>query len=518
MKKKLLSILLVGAMVATTLVGCGGASEEEGPSGNGGTPQVEKFEKFDELQKIKVKCMDIIPSDNTARDAAINAISKEKINVEVEIEQVDIVSYMNQLPLTLSSGEVFDLVMFTAIPACGFTTMQAQNQLMDVTQYVDKYAPDMKAGLGTYLGSTTVNGKIYGFPNYRQYDSGIYLMMREDVLDDLGLTDKARNATTWAEVEEIFEAVAPKLSSYGIQDVFGPTDNQGTMLTPGNACLGGDAFADAYAFDSLGDTYKFIHTDPSSDKVVNAFEQDIYKSAMTRANNWYKKGWVRKKALSDRDNSGDAGFGNDCYFSYLSTAEYGVEMVKEGETGKSIVAIKIVDTPISTQSGRQWGWGVPNTSTNPQAALAFLNLAFTNADIANLFCFGVEGEDYNVVDGEAHINFAKDGGAYMSGDFLYPNQFIALAKQGLGGDFRQKAEANMKNHPVSKYYGIAIDATPVSNEITNVKTVLDAIQLPLEAGQKDPSTCDELSQKALAAGLDKIIEFYQGQIDAFIGQ
>lgn len=521
MKKKLLSLLMVGAMSASLFAGCGAAEEEDNKNdtSNQSKAENETPDKFDELQTIKLYQMNTsFSNDNTAVTEAINKISEEKINVKVELNQLDIGSYIEQLPLMMSSGEKFDLVMCTAIPTCGFTTMQAQGQLMDITEYVDDYAKETKELLSEYLPSTTVDGKIYALPCYRQYNSNIYLEMRQDILNELGLAEEAEKLTSWTEVEALFEKVYAKLdtlpSDMQVSALFGPTDNQGTMLTPGSIVLCGDKFSDAIGFDALGDNYKYIYTDAATHTVKNMFELDEYKQVIERLDKWSSKGWIYKNALADTDNSGDTGCRNGVYFAYLSTGEFGQDAVKEAEIGKELCTIEIASIPITTQTGRQWSWAVPAKSENPEAAVAFLNLMYTDPDIENLLVYGIEGTDYDVVDGQAVV---RQDAKYMSSDFFYGNQFNAIPKSGNGADFREKALENMKNAPFSDFYGLAVDASEVSDTVTAVYTVLQKYQLPMEAGSKSYADNNAtLLKECESAGIKTLIDYYQQKVDSFV--
>lgn len=523
-RKKLLSLLLVGAMSATLLAGCGGASEEEGGSGTEGGGSADTFTKFDEIQTIKIAQMNMIPGDNSAVIDAINKITEEKIGVRIEaMDQLDVNSYIEQLPKKMASGAAeYDLVMCTAIPMCSFTTWQSQNQLADITDLVDYYAPDAKELLKDYMASTTVNGKVYALPCYRQYNSNMYVLMREDLLETAGqavgedLVQAARDAKTWTDLEAIMQKVADSNTLPEGMKVFGATDNQGTMMTPGSSILGSDDFASSIGFDALGDTYKYIYVNPDTDTVENMFENEDYLEAVNRAWKWSQNGWTSKDNQWNLENAGDDLLSTDSAFSFLSTCEYGCEELKEAQYGKPLVAVKVSEIPITTQTGRQWSWAVPNASQNPEAAVAFLNLMFTDPDIENLLVYGVEGTDYDVVDGEAVV---RSDAAYRSSDFFYGNQFNAYPAQGLGSDFREKALEDMKAAPISKYYGCVVSTDEIADTITNVHEVLKKYQWPLEDGVLDPATTiPEMKQALESAGLNEIIEYYQKALDSYLGK
>lgn len=51
---------------------------------------------------------------------------------------------------------------------------------------------------------------------YRDLTASNFIAMRTDMLEDLELLEKAENMTTWAEYEEILEAVKRRLFGYPI--------------------------------------------------------------------------------------------------------------------------------------------------------------------------------------------------------------------------------------------------------------------------------------------------------------
>ena len=61
--------------------------------------------------------------------------------------------------------------------------------------------------LGDKLKGTSANGRVYGVPGNRTYVVSTWVIMRTDVLEDLGLLEKAQNMSSLDEYEEILEAV-----------------------------------------------------------------------------------------------------------------------------------------------------------------------------------------------------------------------------------------------------------------------------------------------------------------------
>lgn len=65
-----------------------------------------------------------------------------------------------------------------------------------------------------------------------------------------------------------------------------------------------------------------------------------------------------------------------------------------------VTCVHLETYPIRTGSLTKFVWTIPNSAKEPEAAMAFLNLMFTDKDLSNILTWGIEGRDYVVVDGE----------------------------------------------------------------------------------------------------------------------
>lgn len=522
--KKIACILLAGAMSAALLAGCGNAStEEEGTPGGtatsaGGETAGDAFTKFDELETIDMYGLSFFGDGGLTEVLdAINAISEEQINVHVNYTPMDVATYMEQIGLMLSGGESFDLVMATAIPVVSFSTMQSQNQLMDITEYVDYYAPEMMELMSEYMDATTVDDAIYGVPCYRIYNSSYYIIMRQDVLDELGLTDEAKAIDSWSDYKAILQKVKDAQGSLPEElqtnAVLSNQDAQGTVFTGQYSDIASDDFAGDFGFETLSDTNKIIYVDENG-KVQNYFATDDYKATIERAHEWYEEGLIYKDAATSSE-TGDTLMKNGITFSYVVTSEIGVESAKSTTTGYPVIAVEIHDIPVQTSVGNQWAWCVPTTSEHPEAAVAFMNLMYTNAEIENLFVYGIEGRDYEVVDGEAVLSADAQ---YQCSDFFFGNQFLAYPAQATGSDFRDVALASLESATISPYYGCTVNTDPIANELTAVANVLKKYEAGLESGTTDPATLDTMLAELESSGMPAVIEYYQQQLDAWLAK
>ena len=517
--KKLMSLLVVGAMAVGLLAGCGSSEESETTTEGSTASESTTFEGFEETVEIEMYGLSFYGDDGLDEVlAAINEISEAEINVHVNYTVMDTATYAEQIGLMMSGGEAFDLVMATAIPVVGFTTMQSQNQLMDISEYLSIYAPETTELMSDYLACTTVDGATYGIPCYRIYNSSYYIIMRTDILEELDLVEEAEAIDSWSDYEAILQKV------YEAQDslpedmqtnaVICSQDGQGTVLTGQYSDIATDDFSGNYGFETLSDSTKVIYVDEDGN-VGNYFATEDYAAAIERVNSWYEAGYVYKDSATASD-TGDTLMSNGITFSYVNLSEIGVEQSKATATGYDVTCVEIHSIPVQTSVGNQWAWCVPTTSENPEAAVAFMELMYTNSEIENLFVYGIEGRDYEVNDeGEAVV---LEDAEYQSSDFFYGNQFLAYPAEGSGGDFREVSLESLESAEISEYFGCVVNTDDISNELTALSNVLSKYEAGLESGTLDPSTLDTMLDELEDAGMQTVLDFYQEALDAWLAE
>lgn len=518
-RRKFAALCMTGALAAGLLAGCGSGEESAETSVTSAVSEESDFSGFDEMVEIDMYCLSLYGEDGVEEvEAAINEITEAEINVHVNYNTMDIATYSEQIGLMLSGGESFDLVLATAIPVVSFSTMQSQSQLMDISEYIGYYAPEMEELMSDYLACTTVDEALYGVPCYRIYNSSYYIVMRKDILDELGLTEEAEAIDSWSDYKEILEQVRDAQDELPEEmqtnAVIANMSSDGAVFADQYANVSADDFSENYGFDTLSDTNKIIQvTDDGT--VLNYFVTDDYADLVERAYEWYEDGLIYKDAATSSD-SADALMQNGVTFSYTVLAEMGVEQDKESSTGYEVVAVEICDVPIQTSVGNQWAWCVPVTSENPEAAVAFMNLMYTNSEIENLFVYGIEGRDYEVnEEGEAVL---LDTLEYQSSDFLYGNQFLAYPAEGTGGDYRELSLASLEEAEISSFFGCTVNTDEIANELTAISNVLSKYEPGLESGTLAPSNLDTMLEELEGAGIDIVVEYYQEQLDAWLAE
>ena len=508
MKKKTIAMLMA-LMMAATMLPVNAFAEE-----------LEAEGESDEIVEINMVGLGFFGEGGKDEVMeAINEISEAEIGVHVNYTIMDIQTYMTQVPLMIAdTSQSLDLIMFNAMPTTSFPTLTAQRQLMDISEYVDEYAPEMMELMAEYVPATTIEGAIYGIPCYRMLNSSYYLVMRKDILDELGLTEEAENLESWSAYKDLLIKVRDAQDSLPDEmktnAMMTNVDTQGTVLLGQYVDNASDEFAGDFGFESLGDVNRIIRVTDEG-KVENFFASEDYRTCIERTIDFYNNDLIHKDAATSQDGA-DQQCANGITFSYNTASEFGVEQAKKNATGYDVICKRYVDVPIQTANGCNWGWAVSVNSEEPEAAVAFMNLMYTNQEIENLFVYGIEGRDYELNDaGEAVL---LEGREYQNSDFFFGNQFNAYPAEGTGSDFRERALQQMQEAELSPYYGCMVPTEPIANTITALKTVLTKYENGLESGSAPIENLDKMIEELDGAGMQEYLDYYQNYLDEWLAQ
>lgn len=218
MKRKVLSIFLVGAMAASMLAGCGSSNaetnepaEDTASDEDAAEPEADDTAETDDAaeeapaddgEKITLKWA-IWDQDTTPYWQALKD-GYEKKNPNVTIEMVDLGStdYMTVLATELSgSGSDFDLVTIKDVP--GYATLVQKNTLEPLNSYIESAGIDLSQYGGT-TDQVTVDGELYELPFRNDF---WVLFYNKDLFDAAGV-DYPTNDMTFDQYDELARKVA----------------------------------------------------------------------------------------------------------------------------------------------------------------------------------------------------------------------------------------------------------------------------------------------------------------------
>lgn len=528
--KRIVALMLAMGMVVTAAAGCSkgenantnteGQNKDTVAADNGeGSDTVSDDDDDDEeMAEINVALMALGPIDTANSEAVqekINEMTEPAINVHVNLQWFDAGTYGTTVPMMIQGGDDLDLMMFTPVPSASYAAFLGAGQLMDITDLLDEYGQNIKEVQGDLIKGCQLNGKIYGVGNYGGKGGYQIMLIRKDVLEEVNRVEDAEKASSWSEVEDIMKDVAAAGYSGFIN-----VDDMGTTLSSSGFKNGSDSFADNKCTDNLGDGYSLISSDQETDTVECRFFTEDYKEECERIARWYEEGLIYKDAANAKD-----------YGDTLLKSGAGVAKVVEGDgstvptvsagTGYEYVLIKICNKQVMTGSCTKFGYGIPVTAKNPEAAMKYLNFIYTSEEAMNTLTWGVEGRDW-VLNDDGYATYpdgvTAESVKYHTGDFLYGNTAIVTMWEG-SVMTREEQINEMKESGLSKYFGFQIDNTGLENTVTACYNVVQQYVGTLAAGSAGSDwekTYDEFTSSLKSAGIDDLVAAYQTQLDEWL--
>ena len=513
MNKRVLAMVMSGVMAAGVLAGCGGGSGNTASTGSGsaGSDSAAGSEAAadtpQETETIKMYCMNMgVASDYQNVEDAINAISVPEIGVAVDLTMMDIGQWFEQYSMLISGSESVDLMpSFTDAMTGGIN----QGAFTDMTELYAQYGSDIPNYIpDKYLAAGMFNGALYGIPSANMYANASVIEYDATIVEELGID--VSNVKTLEDWEPVMEQVKE-----AYPDIIPFTPNGGNTVSMFNM----------YDWDALGNKYGvlMLGEDTDSTTLENVYATDEYRELCKLMDSWNEKGYISQDAITETDTFMTLCKAGRAFSTLASENIHEVYVQKEStNAGKEIGTIALTE-PYSYNSMISIMWSIPVTSQHPEAAMKFLNLMYSNSDIATLFAYGEEGVNYQVLD-DGTIDFV-DGETmdnckyHPSIDWVLPNQYNTLTWAGNIPVTNEEANEFNDSAVISPALGFTFDSSSVMNEITACDNVVAQYSTALELGAVDVDTVlPEFISALETAGVDKIITEKQTQLDAWLAQ
>ena len=117
-------------------------------------------------------------------EEAINAITREKIGVEVELMPVSIWEYSSAVSRGLQGKDKIDIFQTLG----DFNVAVSTGMALDITDMIDTCAAESKEIVGQeWLNACSFKGRIYGIPTMKPIALTPMVVYRKDIAEELGL-------------------------------------------------------------------------------------------------------------------------------------------------------------------------------------------------------------------------------------------------------------------------------------------------------------------------------------------
>jgi len=499
MKRKT-SIAIVALVLALSVILSACSSNG---SNSGGEKNVDSVETKTYHAVMAIPMFQTEPKDFQLVEDEINKRMKEKINATVDIVPIAFGNWQQQTNLMLTSGEKLDLLITMAGT---YASQAVTGKLAPLDDLLASKGQGIAEALGEkYLNATKVDGEVYGVPTIRDLAANYEYVMRKDLVDKYQID--LSSIKTLDDVERVLQII--KDNEPGI-----------TPIVPGGGGSTG-MLAGYNKFDFLGDSNGVL-MDPNELTVTNYYETSEYKELVTKMHDWYNRGFILRDSATNQVAANQLVKAGKA-FSYLANGKPGFAAQESRAAGMEMVSVELNGPLATTTNVTGLMWSVAQNAENKEKAMEILNLFYTDKEIVNLINWGIEGQHYQIVEGDI-IDFAPDVDASNTGylpnwDWLTGNAYLSYIYKGGDPEIWTKTKEFNDNATASKALGFTFNVEPVKNEYTAITNVTNQFKVGLESGTLDPEkVLPEFIDKLKAAGIDKLIAEKQKQLDEWAQQ
>lgn len=514
MKRKVMAVLLAGAMTAGMLSGCGTdpakaenkseqKTEEKADSsgkGAGTDTDTDNGGKSDkEIVTLKVAAMAF--NDQSLVDEveqAVNGLLKDK-GVAMDITFINIGSWQQQTNLLLTGGsDTVDILPWYGTPLATYVN---NGQALELEELLDKYGQGIKEEIPEdMLELGRVNDNIYGVYTDREVANSYGIWMRKDMLEETGI-----DPSTIKTLEDCTELFAKVKENHPDIDIL--SGGQGGTLQTNT--WGWDQISDA---NNLG----VMLDNGQGGEIVNLYESDEYEDYVRLMREWYEAGYISPDVLSKTDDP-SVSMRAGKLFSALSHLKPLFGEQQERITGCGIEVIELRPASLQTQTVQGMMWGISSATKHPEEAMILLNEMYTNPELSNILINGIEGKSYVYTDeAKKMVNFPEGMDAsntpYTAQSWIWPNAFQTPVWEPYPEDYWKQIEDFNNNALRSKALGFVPDTSEITNEITACTNAVAKYNAALMAGAVDvDENLTKFRKELKTAGIDKIIETKEKQ-------
>ena len=528
--KRLWALLLASVMTASVVfAGCGSGNSGESSggadtagaadtSGAGNSEAAEGGEASDgysteidmeeEPYTVAIQVVTLPGTDFAGeedREAAINAITEPAINCKVDIQEVWISEIANTTSMAVAGNEKVDILHVATVNP--LSSLVGSDILLDMNEgnLLQNRGQKLVELFGEELEAGSVGGRQLAVPAKTFNAAGKGIFYNKTLADKYGI--EIPENITMDELNDILYQVHeedPDIMAYYTGD--------GTI----------NALEFLENYESFGSESSYgVVLDPENDPtVVNLYDTDLFKDYCIQAFHWTQDD-IQPGDPTDTNTAQD-------YFNAQSLFCVRVSINPEqiatwGATantaGFEIGSAMLVEPVISNQSITEYMWGIATNSERPDKAMDFLNFLYSNADVANILKYGLEGVNYDFAEGSDKVivvNGTYDPLFYYGGD-----ESQMYIKSPASEDYIEQMQALEDEATVSPLCGYMFDDTNFQTESSVIYSTIQEYLPRLQNGMCDSEEAtldliDEFVGRLETAGINDVIAANQEQLDAYL--
>jgi len=534
MKRKVISTLMATAMTMSMLAGCGSSTgtetatdtqeteaaeetTEEASTEEASTEEASTEEATEETTEESAdESADAASGDATTINVyrctfnlanpdseqvqkvedAINAYIADKIPVQIKLTDVGSGEYTDKANLALANNEINLLWTASWEGTIGTNDLVPANAVYDLS--------DILPGTDLYNSmdegqweAAKYDGKMYFIPVYKDNVEGYDFMFRQDLIDQHNW-----DITSVKELKDL-EPMLEDAKADGLKYPF---------LTQKTAMFY-RWYIDKFDFFTADSATNFVAVDRATDEVVDTILTPEYKEFCTLMGEWADKGYISEddytKVTTDTTTQTQdwaVSWWTDIPVNDEADARYGQDVTMQPATDRWAHSTSALGSCYCVTAN--------STEEQAKACVDFLGLLYTDSKLADMYTFGIEGEDFTY-DSNGQVTQTSEKYNHSmwesaSATIVTPLDNEPANKAELYKDFNGGANT-------SSAAGFRFDKSPVEDKYAACANVSGEYGFNLENGgvpAADVESTIEAYQAALdEAGYQDVLAEFQKQYD-----
>lgn len=501
MKKKIFATMLVASMMAGLLAGCGSEPANQGGNsgaggGNAGSASGDKV-----LINVTRNTFNLATPDSAQVqkvEDAINAYIADKINVQIKLTDIGSGEYIDKANLALGNNEINLLWTASWESTIGTNDLVPKNAVYDITDLLPGTPLYNSMDAGQWE-ATKYNGRSYFIPVYKDNVEGYDLMFRQELVEKFGWD--VSGVKTLADIE-------PMLADAKSEGLKYPYLTQKTAMFY-------RYYINSFDFFTADATANWVAVDRSTNEVVDVILTDEYKEFCTLMAKWAEAGYLSEDDVT-KTTTDTTTQTQDWAVSWWTDIPVNAEANDRYKQEVAMVSITDRWAHSTSALGSCYAVTANSTPEQAQACIDFMGLLYTDSKLADMYTFGIEGEDFTydengqVVQTSTKYNHSMWESA--SATIVTPVAGEPTNKADLYKDFNGGANTSCAA-------GFRFDKSPVDAQFSACQNVFEQYGFVLENGGVDAADVESTIaayQAALdEAGYQDILAEFQKQYNAW---
>lgn len=512
MKRKLLAGILAAVLSVSVVTACG--------SSTAGTKE-EQITETDESVSSDVETEEMVSNENDTEDMtmihltrctfnlgainteqtkkvedAINAYIADKIHVQIALTDISSADYTDKVNLSLANNEINLLWTASWEPTIGTNDLVETGAVYDITDLLPESVLYHSISEGQWE-ATKYDGKNYFVPVYKDNVEGYDFMFRGDLVEKYGWdTDSVKE----------LKDLEPMLADAKAEGVKYPFLTQKCSLFY-------RWYIDQYDFFTNEATSTWVAVDRETNEVVNTVLTEDYKEFCLLMAEWAEKGYISEDDVT-KTTPETVGQTKDWAISWWTDIPVNVEA--ESRYGQEVTIVPATSRWAHSTSalGSCYAITANSTTQEAEACIDFLGLLYTDSKLADLYTFGIEGEDFDYNENGQVVQHSENYNHSMwesaSATIVTPLENEPMNKAELYEAFNGSANTSCAA-------GFRVDKSPVEAKFAACQNVFDQYGYVLENGGYASADIDsvlEEYQRALdEAGYQEVLAEFQKQYE-----